>query len=110
MAVYDISQEGIDNLNTLAGNLSLAVDDIGRSCEALYSYITLLEDGLGVYYQEILLTVEKVLLLVKKAREGEDGIDALVGLRIPHLTSEMEEYMRLYGAGEEDPPKVLKPR
>lgn len=96
MAKYAISNEGLDALRTLATNLQVASDDIILSSSKLINEINGLEDGLGVYYEHILLLVEKILLSVKQAKEGDDGVDALSQVHIPRWISAIEE---LYGLG-----------
>lgn len=60
-----------------------------------------LEDGLGVYYKHILLLVERILLSVKQAKEGADGVDALSQIHIPRLISEIEKKLYELGSGSE---------
>lgn len=110
MAKYDVSREGMESLEMLAGSLSGAMDEIEENCDALYSYITLLEKELGIYYKEIALLVRKVIQTVEDAREGEDGIDSLVEVRIPRMIKMMESYIRMYLSGDDDTPKSKRLR
>ena len=69
MAKYAISREKIEALHALAQNLQNASNCILESCDILIGSIDWLEDGLGVYYEPILLLVQEVALAIKKAKE-----------------------------------------
>ena len=88
MAKYDISPEGLDSLRILYRNLSGAMEETEQSSAALAGRLEALE-GLGVYHKEILILAGEVIRAVRRAREGNDGIDALLG-SLKKLADDME--------------------
>ena len=48
MAKYAISQEGLDSLDKLSGELMQVVTGIDDACKTLYTKVEGLESGLGV--------------------------------------------------------------
>lgn len=113
MAVYAISREGIEALQTLALNIQNAGNDILNSSVMLLNEINGLETELGVYYQHILLLVKKIILTIQQAKEGDDGIDSLSQRHIPRLINAIETvYGFDSGSDDDDVPyqkeKVLR--
>ena len=110
MARYAISEEGVDALRSLGTNLQGAMNDILVSSNSLFQTINGLEDGLGVYYEEILRLVQQVVHIIKDAKEGEDGTDFLTQNYIPKLIGVIEQLYGLDGSSDEDdePPQKVK--
>lgn len=61
MAKYAISQEGLDSLDKLSGELMQVVTGIDDACKTLYTKVEGLESGLGVYEKDILLCLREVI-------------------------------------------------
>lgn len=101
MAVYAISPKGIAALEELKDSLTGASEEITMLSEALLNVINGLEGGLGIYYKEILELTRKVLVTLKTAKEGDDGIDVLANVLIPGQINKIEELINM-GLGDED--------
>ena len=101
MAKYAISRKGIESLEELKDTLAGTSDDITMVSEALINVINGLENGLGVYYKEILELTRNVLLTLKEAKEGDDGIDVMTNVLIPQQINRIEELINM-GLGDED--------
>ena len=108
MAKYAISAKGIDALEALKNSLSGASDDITVLSGSLLSSINGLENGLGIYYKEILELTRKVLLILKEAKEGDDGIDVLTNELIPRQIERIEELINMGLGDDDDTPPVKK--
>lgn len=101
MAVYAISHKGITALEELKVSLTGASEEITMLSEVLLNVVDDLEDGLGIYYKEILELTRKVLLTLQTAKEGEDSIDVLANVLIPGQINRIEELINM-GLGDED--------
>ena len=101
MAKYAISRKGIEALEGLRDTLSGTSEEIAMFSEALINEINGLENGLGIYYKEILELTRNVLLTLKEAKEGDDGIDVMTDVLIPQQINRIEELINM-GLGDED--------
>ena len=101
MAVYAISHKGIAALEELRDSLTEASDEIVMLSEALINVVSNLENGLGIYYKEILEMTRTILLTLKTAKEGDDGIDVLTNVLIPGQINKIEELINM-GLGDDD--------
>lgn len=108
MAVYAISHKGIAALEELKDNLTGASEEITMLSEALMNVVNGLEGGLGIYYKEILELTRNVLLTLKTAKEGDDGIDVLTNTLIPRQIERIEELINMGLGDEDDAPPVKK--
>lgn len=107
MAVYSINRSGVEALNNLRAELYQAVNDIFETSERLKNNISGLENDLGIYYEHIMLENQKVILILKKALDGEDGVGFLINNKLPKMISDMEMLIDA-GLGDGEPPqKVL---
>lgn len=108
MAVYAINSEGVEAMQALRGKLQQAVDAILQSCVKLENTVDSLEGQLGIYHAMILLEIKKVLLSVKKVKDGDDGVEFLVNKRIPSMIANMEMLIEAgVGDSDDNPQKVL---
>lgn len=108
MAVYAINLEGVEAMQTLRSELQQAIDDILQSCVKLENTVNSLEGQLGIYHEIILLEIKKVLLIVKKAKDGDDGVEFLINNKIPSMIANMEMLIEAgLGDGDDNPQKVL---
>ncbi len=101
MGIYAISAKGIEALEGLKDDISGASEQIAMASEMLLNVINSLEDGLGIYYKEILELTLNILSTLKAAKEGDDGIDALANILIPMRIRNIEELMNM-GLGDDD--------
>lgn len=107
MAVYSINKSGVEALQNLRSELYQAVNDIFEASQALKNNLAGLEDNLGIYYEHIMLENEKVILILKKALDGEDGVGFLINNKLPKMISDMEMLIDA-GLGDGEPSqKVL---
>lgn len=107
MAVYSINRSGVEALQNLRSELYQAVNDIFDASERLKNQLNGLEDDLGIYYEHIMLENEKVLLILRKALDGDDGVGFLINTKLPKMISDMEMLIDA-GLGDGEPPqKVL---
>ena len=107
MSKYAISRKGIESLEELKYTLSGTSEEIKMVSVSLLNFIGGLENGLGVYYKEILTLTRNVLASLQ---EAEEGITALTNTSIPNRINDIE-YLISMGLGDEDddpPQKVLK--
>ena len=107
MSKYAISNKGIEALEQLKGNLISARNDIGIASEALFEYVSGLENGMGIYYKEILVLIKSILNTLALASEGDDGIDALIKQFIPKHIRYIEEMIAM-GLGDGEPYQKVK--
>lgn len=49
-----------------------------------------LEENLGIYYEHIMFEIEKVLIILRKAIDGDDGVGYLVNTKLPKMIADME--------------------
>lgn len=82
MAKYAISEEGISSLERLSQDLKSASTNIDEECTKLYNIVEGLEDGLGVYYKELLELVRSAL---STNRASKEEVEYLANKRIPQL-------------------------
>jgi len=75
---YGISQQGVTSLRKLATDLSKLNDDIESNGKTLESTINGLDDGLGVYGNQILEVIKKVNGTQEKGRESVDQLTSKV--------------------------------
>lgn len=109
MAKYAISTEGIASLEKLAQDLKTASNNIDEECAKLYGVVEGLEDGLGVYYKELLELIRSSLNANKASKEE---VNYLANKRIPQL-KEIIFTLLCNGIGDsssddEDEPPVKK--
>ena len=106
MAKYAISQEGLDSLDKLSGELMQVVTGIDDACKTLYTKVEGLESGLGVYEKDILLCLREVIAANK---QGKVGVAHLVTTAIPRQKAIIEEIMAMVdgtsGDDEDQPPQ-----
>ena len=70
-------------------------------------YIIVIAGSL-IYHEIILLEIKKVLLIVKKAKDGDDGVEFLINNKIPSMIANMEMLIEAgLGDGDDNPQKVL---
>ncbi len=107
MAVYSINKSGVEALQNLHSELYQAANDIFEASQILKNSLEGLEDNLGIYYKHIMLENEKVITILKKALDGEDGVGYLLNTKLPKMISDMEMLIDA-GLGDGEPPqKVL---
>lgn len=102
MAKYAISKEGLEALQVLALNIQNAGNGIINSSVTLLNEINGLENELGVYFRHILLLVEKVIVTIQQAKEGNDGIDSLTQKHIPRLINAIETVYGFDSGSDDD--------
>lgn len=101
MAKYAISRKGIESLEALRDTLARTSEEIALVSEALINFIAGLENGLGIYYKEMLELTRPVLATLKEAKEGDDGLDVMTNILIPQQINRIEELINM-GLGDED--------
>lgn len=107
MAVYSINRNGVEALSNLRAELYQAVNDIFEASERLKNNLNGLEDNLGIHYEHIMLENQKVILILKKDLDGEDGVGFFINNKLPKMISDMEMLIDA-GLGDGEPPqKVL---
>ena len=92
MAVYGISEQGVQSLRKLAEDMSHLNDDIQENGEKLEKDINGLGNSLGIYEEEILELVGRVNRTQETGRESVEQLAA----KINKLAEEVEA---LVGAG-----------
>lgn len=97
MTKYAISRKGIEALEALKDTLTGTSEEITMVSEALVNVI----GGLGIYYKEVLDLARNVLLTLKEAKEGDDGLDVMINVLIPGQINKIEELINM-GLGDED--------
>ncbi len=107
MAVYSINRSGVEALNNLRADLYQAVNDIFEASQRLKHNLSGLEEDLGIYYEYIMLENQKVILTLRKALDGEEGVGFLVNKKIPKMISDMEMLIDS-GLGDGEPPQKVK--
>lgn len=111
MPRYAISQEGIEALQKLQYDIINCTDDIIANTKYLFDYINGMEDRLGIYHKSIIELLGNVIRIVKKACEGDDGINTLPQKSIPNLINNIQTLINMgFGQDEKEPQKVLKLR
>lgn len=107
MAVYSINRSGVEALINLRAELYQAVNDILEASERLKRDVSGLEENLGIYYEYIMLENQKVILALRKALDGDDGVGFLINNKLPKMISDMQMLIDA-GLGDGEPPqKVL---
>jgi len=101
MAQYSINQSGLASLQELRSSLIESTSSILEDSDRLKKSLVGLEGSLGIYYEHIILENEKVLLILRKAIEGDDGIGYLVNAKLPKMIEEMEMLIEA-GLGDGD--------
>lgn len=108
MAKYAISRKGIEALETLKDTLTGTLEEISMLSKALENVVSGLENGLGIYYKEVRDLTRNVLLILKEAKEGEDGLYVLTNVLIPRQISEIEKWINMGFGDEDDEPSQKK--
>ena len=90
MAIYAISQEGIDSLDKLSDDLRQVVTGINDASRTLYTKIEGLESGLGVYEKDILVCIRDVIAI---NNAGTASIEYLTDISIPECRRRIEEFI-----------------
>lgn len=107
MAVYSINKSGVEALQNLRAELYQTLNDIFDASAKLKNELGGLEDNLGIYYEHIMIENEKVLLILKKALDGDDGVGFLINTKLPKMISDMEMLIDA-GLGDGEPPQKIK--
>ena len=106
MARFTISYSGIEALEELRSRLAGASEEMAELSDALFNYVSGMEDSLGIYYGDILRMLSKVTKALQQAKEGDDGLDTLVNVRLPYQIAMIEELIREgLGEGDDEPPQ-----
>lgn len=82
LAKYAISEEGIQALEKLSQDLKQASNAIDEESVKLHRIAEGLEDGLGIYYKDILELIRDVVTVNKTSK---DEVEYLADKRIPQL-------------------------
>lgn len=90
MAQYSINKSGVESLQSLRNDLLQSINDIYESSNKLTNSLNGLEDNLGIYYESIMLENQKVLVILRKALSGDEGVGFLVNTKLPKMIADME--------------------
>lgn len=101
MAQYSINKSGVESLQSLRNDLLQSINDIYESSNKLTNSLNGLEDNLGIYYEHIMLENQKVLVILRKALDGDDGVVFLVNSKLPKMIADMEMLIEA-GLGDGD--------
>lgn len=101
MAQYSINKSGVEALQSLKNDLIQSINDIYESSNRMTNSLNGLEDNLGIYYEHIILENQKVLVILRKALEGDDGVGYLVNFKLPKMIADMEALITA-GLGDGD--------
>ena len=101
MAQYSINKSGAESLQSLRNDLLQSINDIYERSNKLTNRLNGLEDNLGIYYEHIMLENQKVLVILRKALDGDEGVGFLVNTKLPKMIADMEMLIEA-GLGDGD--------
>lgn len=86
MAKYGISKEGADALIQLASDMSTINDDIEQNGRTLKTKVESLDEGLGVYKDEI---IDLIAQTNNAQEKGRESVEILTG-KIKNLATQIQ--------------------
>lgn len=86
MTKYGVSNEGVESLDQLAGDLDSLNEEIHEAGRKLSSRVSAVEEGLGIFDRQIINIVSKVNATQEAGNETVDQLSASV----KKLASEVE--------------------
>lgn len=101
MAKYAISREGIESLQALAAELNNSTNSIDDASKTLYTAISALDEGLGVFQKDIYVLLKEV---INTNNRGKESVEQLTKFSIPKQILQIERLLILCGDDSSDDP------